>query len=191
MKYSEIISLGYDCTVARNARELNLRTSSYPFDWMVSMNTIKTFESIKNDFEGFTDIVSRKKIGDVEYYVNKYDMVFLHHSHLTLEELKQEFEKKINSFRRALNNCENILFVRKLHGTHEVAFCNSEENNPKLEYESLKELVEHIQKKYNKTINVEMYISCNTCAFQYEVYPSLYNKNGDDNITYYMHFKGL
>lgn len=190
MKYSEIISLGYDCTVARNARELNLRTSSYPFDWMVSINTIKTFEAIKNDFEGFTDIVSRKKIGDSEYYVNKYEMVFLHHSHLSLEELNREFEKKINSFRKILSSDKNILFIRKLHGTHELEFCNSPDNNPIAEYDALEELIEFLKNKYNKEIQIKMFISCDRCASQH-IFTSLYNKFGDDNIIYYNYLKGL
>jgi hypothetical protein len=190
MKYDEIISLGYDCGIARNARSLGVRYSSYPFDWLVSLNTLKVFECIMSDFNEFTKIVTQKEIGGKNYYVNKYDMIFLHHSNLNYEEFIDVFNKKINSFYNALNSDKKILLIRTLHGKHEHEFCASTNNQPDIEFLKLLELNHFLNLKYNKIIDINMFITCDKCAKQYN-YPTLFNSAGDNNIVFYDYIKSI
>ena len=55
------ISLGCDCSVAYQLQKLNLRSSSFPFDW-IRINHNNLINILNNNFQFFTDIQYLNKI---------------------------------------------------------------------------------------------------------------------------------
>jgi len=49
------ISLGSDCSVSYNLQLLELRTESYPFDWIKSKSYIDVVNSLRNNFDTWLD----------------------------------------------------------------------------------------------------------------------------------------
>jgi len=189
IKYDEIIPLGYDCTIARQLDNLKYRRKAYPFDWLVTINTDNLIECIINNFDNFYT----KTKDDNGIFHNVHGMVFLHHSHFNIDEFNSEFDKKIRRFNEILLTNNKILLIRKLHGTHEIDYCNSDENNRK-DIESISKLRDYIDTiNPNNNIDITTLISCENCCSDYKDLLSdneklkveiLYEPNGDDNDIY-------
>ncbi len=52
-KFNRIISIGEDCACAGWLKKKNLRTASYPFDWLTGASFRTRVELILSDFTGF------------------------------------------------------------------------------------------------------------------------------------------
>lgn len=161
-KYDEIISIGCDCTVARYAREMGIRTESYPFDWVISNNTTNLVKCIMEDFKDFTDVKFERipRYGKRRYYHNKYNMVFLHHSKLQLHVFEQKMIKRIANFKNSLDNNRSILLLRKLHGKKECDDPNRTTHDEDLEQEYL--FKNYISDNYNN-VDIKMLPNCRRC----------------------------
>jgi hypothetical protein len=73
MKY---ISFGYRCSVASILKELNLKTESYPFDWIISrLHVIK--HCIEGDFTEFLNIKNYEKKHTNTYCMKDYNKNFI------------------------------------------------------------------------------------------------------------------
>jgi len=161
-KYDEIISIGCDCTVARCARKMGIRTESYPFDWIVSNNTTNLVKCIMEDFKDFTDVKFERipGYGKRRWYHNKYNMVFLHHSKLQLHIFEQKMIKRIANFKNSLEDNRSILLLRKLHGENVCDDPNRTTHDEDLEQEYL--FKNYISDNYNN-VDVKMISTCNRC----------------------------
>ena len=73
MKY---ISFGFRCSVASILKELNLKTESYPFDWIISrLHVIK--HCIESDFTEFLNIKNYEKKHTNTYCMKDYNKKFI------------------------------------------------------------------------------------------------------------------
>lgn len=78
-KYNNVISLGFFCSVASEIEKIGLRSSSYPFDWLIS-DFKGVIAVIENHFE---DFMSYENMAQHELYPSfykdtKYGMQFYH-----------------------------------------------------------------------------------------------------------------
>jgi len=106
-----IIPIGVDCGLADVLKENNLRTYSFPFDWIVTYNGVS--KCIDDNFKFFVEPINNK--------FNKYDMYFSHDFE-NLDLLNDDKEKYIRRSKRLINilktTKEEITFFRKGHACH-------------------------------------------------------------------------
>ena len=62
MEEYNIIPLGDHCAISILLEELNLRTKSYPFDWVSFLDQNMVLKAIVNDFDGYTSECNLEKI---------------------------------------------------------------------------------------------------------------------------------
>lgn len=154
---NEIISLGFDCTIARFLKNYGLRFNSYPFDWVVSRNfNLLTSSLINNNLDDFLDVEKIKMYNDY-YFVNKQDVEFLHHSKLSIDDFKSTFIKRINRFLDIIKNEEPILFLRKSHDNN-----NCSKTQKFNEVEECEKFCEYVS-QYKQNFKFVLFLSCNTC----------------------------
>ena len=165
------ISIGGDCGGATYLRNIKKRDKSYPFDWLVTRSTKAVAATLMNDFEDFAII--KKEVPDGGTHlrsVNKDGFVFLNRGKLSNDKLKEEFDKKINSFKQAISD-GNILLIRREYGAH-MNKCESASGNS---FKLLKEAILYLRKKNNnKNISCVALLVCEKCVNQY--------KNIDDEV---------
>ena len=116
-QYSHYISLGHFCSVALELERIGLRSSSYPFDWLIS-DFKGVIESIEHEFIDFLDydyLLQNRKIRQ-HYYNTKYRVYFYHdfNQYNTLKEqlpkVKMKYKRRIERFYSAI--AEPTLFIR-------------------------------------------------------------------------------
>lgn len=177
-KYSKIISLGYDCTVATVLRKQGKRDASFPFDWTVTISAKMLYEALTSNFEDYADARKDKK----EIFVNKYDTRFPHHSKkFTREKLRNEFSKKVKAFRKALSSGEPVLLIRKEHGPHETKHCNKVRGTQEAYLNE--KTAKFLRTRFNNpNIDYLVLVSCDKCKDEYE-----YGERGPITIKYLYH----
>lgn len=109
------ISLGGNCAIAYQLKQLGLRYNSYPFDWC-RMSVNKLNNVLENNFEGFSNIQINKfsmchtiyddlLLENQGSYIvkNKYNISFAHEiktdNNEELIKFKETLERRINRFR--------------------------------------------------------------------------------------------
>ena len=131
-----VISFGGCCTVATVLRELGLRKSAYPFDWMLSIEFNGVYEAIKDDFQKFLDPATLKISNAKRTVENKYGCEFVHdfptiyHSAaLTdadthewneiradwrdfIEPIHQKYARRIERLKNALSGSDHVVLIR-------------------------------------------------------------------------------
>lgn len=127
-EFKHIISLGFDCSVARELEKNGLRDSSSPFDWMTTAELEKVIRLIDNNFDSFLDFDSLyqdKKLKNV--YTNiKYNISFFHdfnkYESLSTQilEVRNKYERRVKRFYNNIK--EPTLFVRFINRTSELAY---------------------------------------------------------------------
>ena len=129
----DIVSLGGNCSVAYQLNKLQLRYSSYPFDWCrIKIN--KLIQVLNNNFAFYENIVFKKKSLNHENNIivkNNYNIEFAHeivHKY-EINEFKLTLLKRIERFRQ-LNN---PIFIR--------LECENLGNNKMILYQKLEDLL--------------------------------------------------
>lgn len=131
VKKTSIIPFGNNCAIAYQLKKLNIRNTSYPFDWC-SSTLPKLINTLENDFTDFTSSISiqkksynhkpinvlydDKKLAGIEEsecsYIlsNKYDLKFAHEvlDSKDINEFKQVLERRLFK----LKKCINPMFLR-------------------------------------------------------------------------------
>ena len=118
MEYVNIISLGGNCFVASNLKELGLRNKSYPFDWTTSFDFYSVIDLIKNNFEGFLDYNNLYQYSKYKsyYYNDKYKIGFIHDFNkyislrLQIKKVQEKYQRRIDRFYNSIQ--QPTLFIR-------------------------------------------------------------------------------
>jgi hypothetical protein len=109
---SIIIPIGIDCGIAGFLKRNNLRTFSYPFDWVVSYMGVS--KCIEDNFKLFTEPLNDNRI-------NNYDIYF-HHDFENINSFNNDKEKYVRRCQRLINlletSTEEIIFCRRGHNNH-------------------------------------------------------------------------
>lgn len=116
-QYKNFISLGYFCSVALELEKIGLRSTSSPFDWVIS-NYEGVINAIQNHFEDFLsyDHLLQSESIRKRYFDEKYRMWFFHdfdqyHSlKAQLPDVKAKYLRRIDRFYEDIK--QPTLFVR-------------------------------------------------------------------------------
>jgi hypothetical protein len=100
----QMIPFGHRCTSALACKYANIRNTSLPFDWNMSVYPSKIIKVIENNFEDFIPDVHNN------IFVNKYD-IHLVHFNPNLNIGIQEYQRRINRFNTIINQAKKIYFV--------------------------------------------------------------------------------
>lgn len=124
-KYSNIISLGFFCSVASELERIGLRSASYPFDWLISdfEGVIRAIESHFEDFLNYENMAQHET--HLSFYKDiKYDMQFFHDFNdiyplkKQLPAVREKYERRINRFYASITS--PTLFLRYIESEKEV-----------------------------------------------------------------------
>jgi len=109
------ISLGYNCSVAYNLRNLNLRLNSYPFDWsritsnqllQVLNNNFKDYNKleIKKYSEEHPNLTNKKEEGGSLILLNSYGITFAHEviEQSSLNEFQEKLDKRLTRLKNKI-----------------------------------------------------------------------------------------
>ena len=105
-----IISIGVDCGVSEILKKYNLRSFSFPFDWVVPYNGISA--CIADNFESF--------IPDRNSRINKHDIYFHHDFNTdTFDQDKIKYTRRCERLLTLLKTTkEQVIFCRRGHACH-------------------------------------------------------------------------
>lgn len=127
--YSNVVSLGYFCSVSMELERIGLRNCSLPFDWLISANYKKVLENIGNHFAEFLceeNLYQEKSINSKYYYDDKNEFHFYHDfsKYTSLEEqlpqVKEKYNRRIFRFYETVKN--PTLFIRYCGSKEELEF---------------------------------------------------------------------
>ena len=118
MKFDNVISLGGNCNIALNLKELGFRKASYPFDWLVSYDVEKVVFLIENDFKGFLNYQNLQQYSNNRccYYDVENDLHFYHDFdqylslRVQLPKVREKYRRRIRRF--YMDITKPTLFVR-------------------------------------------------------------------------------
>jgi len=120
--FEKFISLGSFCSPALWIKELGLRNSAYPLDWILTPDLRRTNDLIENNFIDFLEIkhlVAMDKLTSVTLNMQntKYNLRFVHDfskdsdAESQLSDVKTKYDRRINRFYETLYS-RKILFIR-------------------------------------------------------------------------------
>lgn len=131
---SLFVSLGSTCTAASSLKNCKVRTASFPFDWIVSMDGEMFIKILDDDFSLFFDpdhLVTDDNFQDNVYNapVNGnvllntcYHLEFLHEGgnwrtsyHSTMAAFKERYERRIARFRSLKEFPGKVFFIRSAY----------------------------------------------------------------------------
>lgn len=122
-KFDLIISLGENCGAALHMRGSGLKTSAYPFDWIVGMPFEKRLELIENHFHGFLEKENMRPINRKFPFVHapfldtRTNFHFLHDFSAdhpfeeTFPEIKSKYNRRIARLYADVAKAPKTLFV--------------------------------------------------------------------------------
>lgn len=115
--YTNYISLGYFCEVAKDLEKLGLRNFSSPFDWGISCFP-NVIEAIENKFDGFMeyDNLSQSVEDRTHYHEDVFNFWFFH-DFSEYKSLDKQYAKEKEKYWRRIKRFMNViksptLFVR-------------------------------------------------------------------------------
>lgn len=116
-QFDSFISLGYFCSVAEELERIGLRSTSSPFDWLVS-NFEGVLSAIRDHFDGFLeyDLLCQCDSNRRYYYNTRYRIWFFHdfnpyHSlRKQLPSVSAKFQRRIDRFYENIQ--KPTLFIR-------------------------------------------------------------------------------
>lgn len=156
--YDEIISLGSNCNIGLALRELDLKTETYPFDWVRSnakiIEYILHFEcdgymKFNNTF--ISDDYLLKHLHSFIHpnfpntHINEFGQHFTHHTHVHPKELRNSIQRQFTRFFSVLNSDKKILF---LHCNEEFIYHEKSRNQRNVLYEHLYNIANFIVTNY-------------------------------------------
>lgn len=133
MTYDNLISLGYNCSVANSFIELQSRPFSLPFDW----NYVSDFalpEYFENDFINFFKLknlrrasqsgnpsceMSNKLLKICYVHDGKYEDLIKNDNHY--KNSYQKYKRRINRLLKLLNSNKKLLFVRLINSIDKIS----------------------------------------------------------------------
>jgi len=116
MEINYVISLGSLCITAAFLKRNNLKTASYPFDWIFS-NCNMIIQCLTDDFNIFLDksyYISKTNTSCVHTYYHKLEndiSTFNHHNPLINENDYNYFIRCRDRLKKVLNNEKHKLFI--------------------------------------------------------------------------------
>ena len=154
--YSNYISLGYFCEVAKDLEKLGLRDASSPFDWGIS-DFKYVIDAIEKEFEGFLeyDNLSQNVSNRAYYHEDKYHFYFYHdfNKYKSLDKqyqfVKEKYWRRIKRFLNSIK--EPTLFIRYISSE------NHDEANKSVELNWIEKNYQHILdviRRYNSLNDV-------------------------------------
>jgi hypothetical protein len=111
----KIISLGHNCHPAYWLTKCNIRTISYPFDWLSNHCNLPckglsyVNDNIKNNFKYWLNNLK----ADINVFSENYPHVkFLHFPDvISNKDTKLKLERRANRFMNVINNKEDVVFL--------------------------------------------------------------------------------
>ena len=187
-----IVSIGSDCHMTEFLKKNNLRSSAFPFDWIVSYNGVS--KCIEDNFNNFIPKYLNR--------INDYDMFFYHdfdgcnvYDHIS------KYNRRIERFKNILETTtEEITFCRKGHCPHHHNEHNEKYTNITDDIEDVYSLDDILQKKYPKlNYKIIVILVCGKCFDSTKKYESkkenisIYNiaMNNIDNTLFENYLRTL
>lgn len=134
-KFKNVVSLGFNCHVAKDLERLGYRNASYPFDWLIS-----DFKDVLSSIEnGFSEWLELDNIEQDEEHKNVYHDrgtgFDFYHDFFPDKSIEQQYpsvkEKYCRRIERFQKDClEPTLFIRFVRNEDELRFIK--ENNEKI-----------------------------------------------------------
>jgi hypothetical protein len=152
-----IIPVGIDCGNAEFFKKNNLRSFSFPFDWIVTYGGVA--DIIKKDFHNFIPKNNNEKLN------SEYSMLFVHND---FPNDTEKVLRRIDRFKNILKTTdEKITFVRKGHAFHHHGECDKIKNDIR----DAEELDIALQIKYPKLkYEIIVILVCSSCFNPDETY---------------------
>jgi hypothetical protein len=168
-EYDEFVSLGSSCCPSLSMRELNIKSETYPFDWVRSNNKIiydilingkkrfLQFNAIDESFyinEMYESLYKKKGHNNS---INNYGQHFTHYTNLSIEQIQNKFNRYIERFFSLFESGKKVLFIQ----SHEDYIVHEKSRNRREEfYEYLMKINDIINQKYPKfdfdILNIEI-----------------------------------
>jgi len=158
-KYDEFVSLGSSCCPALSMRELNIKTQTYPFDWVRSNNKIiydillngkknfLRFDSIDESFfmnEMYSSLYENEKRKH-NNSINTYGQHFTHYTNLSVQQIQDKFNRYMDRFFSLFESGKKVLFIQ----SHEDYILHEKSRNRQNEfYQYLIKINDIINEKY-------------------------------------------
>ncbi len=135
-----IIPIGVDCGMAEFIKTHQLRSFSFPFDWVVSYHGVAS--CFKESFKGFIPNRGEK--------LNSHDIYFAHDfNDETFEADEIKYNRRILRLQNILEKGEeSIIFVRKGHAPHHHHEHNGQFITIKSDIADAEELNSYLSEKY-------------------------------------------
>lgn len=158
MKYDDVVSLGSNCAPALSMRILNIKSLTYPFDWIRSNSKI-IYDVLVNGKEKYLTfqhsvLTDQYYISDIHYHthpnftkshINGYGQHFTHYTDININELIQKFNNYLDRFFELLNSNKTILFI---HSNEEFIYDKKSRDNKIELYEYLCKINDILEVKY-------------------------------------------
>lgn len=115
------VSIGSWCNVSLNLRNLGLRKSAYPFDWIASVDCEKLLEIFRTDFRFFLDD-AYLFIKDNHIFNSYYNLEFPHDlftDPITIHQwnnFKDKYTRRIQRFKELETHLGKVYFIRSAFG---------------------------------------------------------------------------
>ena len=122
----KFISLGNNCAAASVIKELDLRTESYPFDWVPGSSGV-ILHCLETELRHFLELGNPQRLLNIneEYlacqgpkmtdvpitHQNYYGCHFVHYKNEPIAEVKEKFKRRCDRFLDALKGAEPITFL--------------------------------------------------------------------------------
>ena len=168
-EYDKFVSLGSSCCPGLSMRELNIKSETYPFDWIRSNNKIiydillngkkrfLQFNAIDESFyinEMYESLYKKKGHNNS---INNYGQHFAHYTNLSIEQIQNKFNRYIERFFSLFESGKKVLFIQ----SHEDYIVHEKSRNRREEfYEYLMKINDIINQKYHKfdfdILNIEI-----------------------------------
>ncbi len=133
-KYTNVISLGYFCSVALEIKRLNMRNGSYPFDWILTDSMKNVIDLIENSFENFLEFEHLAQYrSDHGLYKNMLTGISFYHdfsefksARLQYEAVKDKYDRRIKRFYTVIE--QPTLFIRYISSQEDMDYVISNYN---------------------------------------------------------------
>ncbi len=113
------VSLGSTCVPANFTRFCEVRTASFPFDWILSLDEEKFIEILEDDFSHFFNSEDLTATAGNVLLNTYYHLEFLHEEGhwnsqflSTMETFKNRYERRITRFKNLKDFPGKVIFIR-------------------------------------------------------------------------------
>ena len=174
-----IVSLGFFCSVASECERIGVRTTSLPFDWLITDSFERVLFLIENRFSGFLTKDNLQQEVDVnpKYYYDPENCIHYYHDFKLIQpfddeyiSVREKYDKRIHRFYDIIS--EPTIFIRYVCSDKEMRFIEDNYN-----------YVNSVLKSFNSD-NV-IYFILNKDFAVYKEIPNLFfvDKDNNDNVA--------